>query len=83
MKTFAALGLALLLSPLPAPPPGPAAPRVQDITVEQIISRENPDFSVDAPLTVGRDGRLYLASGGNHSYVLRFDPTGDTPPADP
>jgi hypothetical protein len=44
--------------------------------VEQIISRENPDFSVDAPLTMGRDGRVYLASGGNHSFVLRFERDG-------
>src|SRR5579859_499923 len=69
MKTSLALVLSALLVA-----GGPT--QEKPITVEQIISRENPDFSVDAPLTVGRDGRVYLASGGNRSFVLRFDPDG-------
>jgi outer membrane protein assembly factor BamB len=69
MKTTTAPFLTILLcASFPAQDP--------PVTVEQIISRENPDFSVDAPMTVGRDGRLYLASGGNHSFVLRFDRDG-------
>lgn len=40
---------------------------------EQIISREAPAFSpVAARLAVGRDGMVYLCSGGNNSYVLRL-----------
>jgi hypothetical protein len=73
MKTTFKLALAAFLSGLlPAAAPAQEKP----ITVEQIISRENPDFSVDAPMTVGRDGRVYLASGGNHSFVLRLDRDG-------
>lgn len=68
MRSAAALLLACLLPPSP--------PQVTPVSVEQVISRENPDFSVDASLTVGRDGRIYLASGGNHSFVLRLDRDG-------
>jgi outer membrane protein assembly factor BamB len=66
MKIANALLLALLLAASQDPP----------VIVEQIISRENPNFSGDAPLTVGRDGRVYLASGGNNSHVLRFERDG-------
>ncbi|HLY08588.1 MAG TPA: PQQ-binding-like beta-propeller repeat protein [Planctomycetota bacterium] len=69
MKTTIWLALAAFLC---AAQPAPDAP----VLVEQILSREHPDFSVDAPLTVGRDGRVYLASGGNHSYVLRYERDG-------
>lgn len=67
MKIPTGLLLALLLAAPPQDPP---------IVLEQILSRENPHFSADAPMTVGRDGRVYLASGGNHSYVLRFERDG-------
>lgn len=69
MTTAGRILLLLLLSPLPVPQDAP-------VTVEQIISRENPDFSVEAPMTLGRDGRVYLASGGNRSFVLRFERDG-------
>jgi outer membrane protein assembly factor BamB len=69
MRTAGGILLAVLLS-------GATGAEDTPVSVEQIISRENPDFSVDAPLTVGRDGRIYLASGGNHSYVLRFERDG-------
>jgi len=42
------------------------------VTLEQVISREDPTFQVSASrLQVGRDGLIYLSSGGNTSYVLR------------
>lgn len=42
------------------------------VALEQIVSREHPSFrQASARLTVGRDGLVYLASGGNNSYVLR------------
>src|SRR5262249_9499328 len=45
--------------------------------LEQIISRENPAFQpLSARLTVGRDGFVYLCSGGNTSFVLRLRPDG-------
>ncbi len=49
------------------------AERGRAIELIQIISRENPTFkALDARLTVGRDGFVYLCSGGNNSYVLRL-----------
>jgi outer membrane protein assembly factor BamB len=69
MRTRSAAILSLFVSAV-------AGAQDPSITVEQIISRENPDFSVDAPMTVGRDGRVLLASGGNRSFVLRFEPDG-------
>jgi RNA polymerase sigma factor (sigma-70 family) len=54
----------------PAPPPLPAGP---EVVLEQIISREDSRFSCPhASLNVGRDGLVYLSSGGNDSYVLRI-----------
>src|SRR5258708_3925947 len=52
----------------------PAAP----VALEQVVYREHPAFKpADARLTVGRDGKVYLASGGNAtSYVLRVDRDG-------
>ena len=48
-----------------------------EIKLEQIISRENPAFQCQrARLCVGRDGRVYLASGGTPSFVLRLDGNG-------
>ena len=45
--------------------------------LEQIVSRENPAFQAfSARLTVGRDGCVYLCSGGNSSFVLRLRPDG-------
>jgi len=45
--------------------------------LEQIVSRENPAFQpLSARLTVGRDGFVYLCSGGNTSFVLRLRPDG-------
>lgn len=68
IRTFALL-VALQAGSQPA---GPNTP----VTVGQIIYRENPDFSIQASLSAGRDGRLYFASGGNHSYVLGVRPDG-------
>ncbi len=46
-------------------------------TLEQVISRENPNFDCQrARLTAGRDGQVYLCSPGNTSYVLRVTPDG-------
>ena len=43
-------------------------------SLEQIVSREHPDFHVaNARLTVGRDGLVYLSSG---KYLLRLRPDG-------
>ncbi len=48
-----------------------------EIKLEQIISRENPAFQCEnAGMTVGRDGRVYLASGGTPSFVMRLDRDG-------
>jgi hypothetical protein len=45
--------------------------------LEQIISRENPAFNAgSARLVIGRDGMVYLCSGGNSSFVLRLTPDG-------
>jgi outer membrane protein assembly factor BamB len=45
--------------------------------IEQIVSREDPAFNcARAVMAVGRDGQVYLASGGKHSYVLRVSPDG-------
>src|SRR5436309_2580609 len=45
--------------------------------LEQIVSRENPTFQPpSARLTVGRDGLVYLCSGGSPSFVLRLRPDG-------
>jgi hypothetical protein len=41
--------------------------------LEQIVSREDPTFNVaDSALTIGRDGLVYLSSGGNNSFTLRL-----------
>ena len=69
MKTSTGILLAVLLCPAPGAQETP-------ITLQQIISRENPRFSADATMTVGRDGRVYLATGSNDSYVLRFERDG-------
>jgi len=54
-----------------------AAPVAGGVRLEQIISREDPAFNcARAVLAVGRDGRVYLASGGKHSFVLRISPEG-------
>jgi hypothetical protein len=54
---------------------GPVA--AGEIRLEQILSRENPAFQCErARLCVGRDGRVYLASGGTPSFVLRLDHDG-------
>lgn len=47
------------------------------VTVEQIISRENPSFTPErAQLSKGLDGKVYLVTGGNTSWVLRMMPDG-------
>jgi outer membrane protein assembly factor BamB len=64
MVVAALLGLVALGCRLPA---GRSA------TLEQVISRENPAFNCPlARLVIGRDGLVYLCSGGNSSYVLRL-----------
>jgi len=47
---------------------------VRAVTLEQVISHENPNFNNrNARLTVGKDGMVYVANGGNPSgYVLRL-----------
>src|SRR5437762_1841115 len=72
MSTPSRLGLGLVLLFL-----SPAL-AVADVSLERIISREHPAFDArTARLTVGRDGRVYLASGGNATcYVLRLDRDG-------
>jgi outer membrane protein assembly factor BamB len=48
-----------------------------EIKLEQIISREDPAFQCErARLSTGRDGRVYLASGGTPSFVLGLDRDG-------
>ncbi len=57
---------------------GPAAPAAGEVKLEQIISREDPAFNcAAAELAVGRDGMVYLASGGQGSFVLRLSPEGE------
>ena len=47
------------------------------VTLEQIISREDPTFDCRlAAMAFGRDGMVYLASSGNNSYALRMAPDG-------
>lgn len=47
---------------------------VSAVTVEKLISREVPDMRVTGDsLTLGRDGRVYMARG---SYIMRFDADG-------
>ena len=48
------------------------------VTLEQVISHENPCFNCRAArLTVGRDGMVYLYNGGNPTgYVLRLSRDG-------
>ena len=42
-------------------------------TLDQVISRENVDLKCSgSSLTVGRDGMVYLCTGGNRSFVLRI-----------
>jgi len=54
-----------------------AAPVPSEVTLEQIISREDPAFNCSrGVMAVGRDGRVYLASGGKQSFVLRVSPEG-------
>jgi outer membrane protein assembly factor BamB len=60
------IGLALAVIVLAA---GPA----RAVELDQIISRENPSFHCDsARLVVGRDGKVYVCSGGSNSFVLRL-----------
>jgi outer membrane protein assembly factor BamB len=61
--------LPLLLGILAAWPIGSAA----EERLEQIISREDVRFNCgNAGFTIGRDGMVYLCSGGNNSFVLRM-----------
>lgn len=70
MRWLSLLTLALAQVPPSAPATGP-------VRVVKIISRENAHFNCDhAALTVGRDGRVYLCSGGNGSFVIRIDVEG-------
>lgn len=47
------------------------------VELEQILTREDPAFRAEmARLAVGRDGMVYLSSGGNDSYVLRLNHDG-------
>ena len=56
---------------------GVTAPGAGAVKLEQIISREDPAFNcAKAELAVGRDGWVYLASGGKGSFVLRISPEG-------
>ncbi len=69
----AAMERALPVADAPPPAPPPAVPAQPEVLLEQIISREDARFScAPASLNVGRDGLVYLASGGNTSYVLRL-----------
>src|SRR5437899_569390 len=49
-----------------------------DVVLEQIVLREHPSFRPSvARLTVGRDGKVYLASPGNQGgCILRLDRDG-------
>ena len=48
-----------------------------EIKLEKIISREDPAFRCEqARLCAGSDGRVYLASPGTPSYVIRLDRDG-------
>ena len=69
--TLLACGFLTLAAPSQEPP----------IVVEQIISRENPHFNVDATLSVGRDGKVYLSSGATDYYegYLSVDAWEDDP----
>jgi hypothetical protein len=43
------------------------------VELEHIVPRKDPAFRCDAArLVVGRDGKAYLCSGGNTSFVLRL-----------
>ncbi len=52
--------------------------RGAEVVLEQILQREHPAFHpAEARLTVGKDGKVYLASGGNAtSFILRLDRDG-------
>jgi WD40 repeat protein/sugar lactone lactonase YvrE len=52
----------------------------EDVVLEQVVSRHDPHFDVaQARLCVGRDGDIYLASGGKTAgYVLRVTADGQT-----
>ena len=53
------------------------AESAEEIVLEQVISREHAAFRcAPASLNVGRDGMVYLCSGGNPSYVLRVSRDG-------
>ena len=50
---------------------------VSAVTLEQIISREDPTFDCRlAAMAFGRDGMVYLASGGNNGCFMRIAPDG-------
>ncbi len=69
--TLAAFAAALLLAPLATLHAAPA------VTLEQIISREDPKFDcAGAVLTVGRDGNVYLSSSVQGGYILRVSRDG-------
>ena len=71
-QTLTATALILL-----AAASAPAAPVAGQVTLEQIVSREDPAFDcARAVMAVGRDGRVYLANSGKESFVLRMSPEG-------
>jgi len=50
-----------------------AVSAAQAETLQQIISRENVLLNcAQSSLTVGRDGMVYVCTGGNNSFVLRL-----------
>src|SRR5438309_4504158 len=60
---------------------GAMAPsQAAEVSLEQVISREHPSFRPSvARLTIGRDGKVYLASPGNQGgYILRLDRDGSS-----
>jgi len=49
----------------------------KSVTLEQIISREDPTFHcAGAVMNVGRDGNVYLGYHGHASYMMRLSPDG-------
>ena len=50
----------------------------QAVTLERIISQENPSFGIaNARMSVGRDGKVYLVgTGGDPSYALKLNRDG-------
>ena len=48
-------------------------PPLSAITLEQVVSREDPAFNISGSrMQAGRDGLLYFSFGGNPGYVLRI-----------